>query len=262
MKIGIVFKEGNTKAEALANEISKYVEKTGSSVILDKTLDKADFLIALGGDGTLIHEACEYAHLKKPILGINTGNLGFLTAVEAVDWKLAVDKLLSNRVFVSERMTLAVMSDKEEYRAVNEAAIKGLYRVVELVVGVGGEEFLKISGDGVICASQSGSTAYSLSAGGPIVDSDLDSILITPINPIGLPIPSIVLSPNDMVEVRVEMGTDVSLIIDGQAHKGLKQGEVIKISRGEHNVKFAYLSEHQFFKALNAKFGLGKRLSV
>jgi len=262
VKITVVYKVGNNKAEALAGEVTSYIEGKGSEVLKNQTPNGADYILSLGGDGTLIHKACEYAEFGIPILGINTGNLGFLTAVEAVDWKTAVDKILKGEIFISERITLFVEAGREQYRAVNEAAIKGLYRVVELAVGAKGEELLRVSGDGVIIASQSGSTAYSLSAGGPIVDSDLDSILVTPINPIGLPIPSIVLSPNDPIEVEVKKGTDVSLIIDGQEHKKLNQEEVVRVSRGKHKVKFAYLSKHQFLKALNAKFGLGRRSSI
>lgn len=261
MKIGIVFKQGNKKAEALSGELGKYVEKSGGETVSADEIKAADYILSLGGDGTLIHKACEYIELGKPILGINTGNLGFLTAVEKVDWRLAVDRVLAGKVFVSERISLDIKVGKDTFRAVNEAAIKGLYRVVELMVSVRGEEFLKVSGDGVIVATQSGSTAYSLSAGGPIVDPDLDSILVTPINPIGLPIPSVVLAPDEVVDIKVLKGEDVSLIIDGQEHRKISQSEVVRIGRGKHRVKLAYLDKHQFLKALNAKFGLGSRVT-
>lgn len=259
MRIGIVFKDGNRRTQALAVEIKKYVEKSGSEVVSDDNLKSADCILSLGGDGTLIHKACEYIELGEPILGINTGNLGFLTAVEEVDWKLAVEHVLAGKIHVSERISLDISVGGDKFRAVNEAAIKGLYRVVELMVGVRGEEFLKVSGDGVIVATQSGSTAYSLSAGGPIVDPDLDSILVTPINPIGLPIPSVVLAPDEVVDIKVLKGEDVSLIIDGQEHRKISQGEVVRIGRGKYRVKLAYLDKQQFLKALNAKFGLTKR---
>src|SRR3990167_7099403 len=104
MKIGVVFKQGNTKAGALAKDIGKYVEGSGSVVLPGEDLEDADYILSLGGDGTLIHKACEFIELGKPILGINTGNLGFLTAVDQDDWKLAVDRVLAGKIFVSERI--------------------------------------------------------------------------------------------------------------------------------------------------------------
>lgn len=262
MKIGIVYKPGNDRAGTLASEIKTYVEKKNAEVVDGDDLKRADYILSLGGDGTLIHEACEYMDFGKPIIGINTGNLGFLTAVDLGEWRLAVDCALKGEVFVSERISLEIKVGSDGFRAVNEAAIKGLYRVIDLAVSVGDEEFLRIAGDGAIVATQSGSTAYSLSAGGPIVDSALDSLLVTPINPIGLPIPSIVLSPEQIVKVTVVKGVDVSLIVDGQEHKKIAVGDIVEIKRGEHNVRFGYLSREQFLKSLSAKFGLGSRLVV
>ena len=129
-------------------------------------------------------------------------------------------------------------------------------------IKVNGGELLKVYGDGVIIATQSGSTAYSLSAGGPIVDPGLDCLLVTPINPIGLPIPSVLLSPDMEVEVKVTKGEDVSLVIDGQDNFGLKKGDIITIKRALKRVKFGYFDKEHFLKSLNAKFGLsGRRIS-
>jgi len=269
MKIGIVYKEGNKKAESTAKAVYEFIKKKVHLVLAEKNLEGSEIILIFGGDGTLIHKACEYAALNVPFVGINTGNLGFLTAAEVQDWQKAVDKLIKGQIVVSERMTLEASLEKSEirnpksensYRALNEVVIKGLYRIIELEISVNGEKFLKIVGDGVIVATQTGSTAYSLSAGGPIVDPDLDSMLITPINPIGLPIPSVVLSPKDVIKVKTESGEDISLVIDGQEHTKLKEGQTVKITRGKYNVKFGYFDKHQFLKSLNAKFGLSARL--
>ena len=260
MKIGIVFKAGNKKAGDLAEVIEKYLGDKQVEVVGESNLAGADYILSLGGDGTLIHKACEHAHFGATFVGINTGNLGFLTAVDEADWKKAVDAVLGGKIYVSERISLIVKIGKEEFTAVNEIAIKGLYRVVDLSVSIKGEDFLRISGDGVIVASQTGSTAYSLSSGGPIVDPDLDALLVTPINPIGLPIPSVVLSPKKEVEVEIVKGKDVSLIIDGQEHTKISQSEIVRVWRGKDRVKLGYLSRHHFIGALNAKFGLAGRL--
>lgn len=261
MKIAVVFKEENKKAKDLYPKLTAYLKANKVEVLPTKEFKKADYFITLGGDGTLIHTACQYANLSVPFVGINTGSLGFLTAAEADEWKVVVDKMIANKVLISERITLEASVGKDAFRAVNEAAVKGFLRVIELEIGINGERLLKISGDGVIISTQTGSTAYSLSSGGPIVDPDLDCLLITPINPIGLPIPSVVISPNDEVLVKLVKGDDVSLIVDGQEHTKLKEGEIVKLTKGEFNVKFGYFDKQQFIKSLNAKFGLASRLA-
>jgi len=273
MKFGIVFTEDNIKAQKLADKIVHYLSKQKQEVTEEGNLEGVDYILSLGGDGTLIHTACEYVKLNVPFVGINTGNLGFLTATEVDGWKEAVEKLIKGDYFMSERMTIDASVELETrnlprrqagkkletYRAVNEVVIKGLYRIVDLEIKVNGEEFLRIVGDGVIVATQTGSTAYSLSAGGPIVDPQLDSLLVTPINPIGLPIPSVVLSPEDKVEVKLAKGDDVLLIIDGQEHTRLSENQGVEISRGKYDIKLVYFDKQHFLKSLNAKFGLSGR---
>jgi NAD+ kinase len=279
VKFGIVYKKdesflrsssfgelrtpGLKKARDLASEIEEFASKKGHEVLDEKSLAKADVIISLGGDGTLIHEACELVELGVPLVGVNTGNLGFLTAVEASDWRQAVEKLAKGEYFVSERITLdaKIENGKDVFRAVNEVAIKSFYRVVDLEINVGSDRLLRLQGDGVIISTQTGSTAYSLSAGGPIVDPSLDCILITPINPIGLPIPSLVIAPENEIEIKVLKGDDVSLVLDGQEHTKVTAGQMINISRGKHRIKFAYFDKQHFLKSLNAKFGLSSRTS-
>ena len=283
MKFGIVFKEENKKdleksflrsssfgelrtpgikkARALAKGIEDFILQKGHKALGERNLSGADVIVSLGGDGTLIHKSCELASLGVPYVGINTGNLGFLTAVEAGDWRGAIEKLLKGEYFVSERITLdaKISGRKEVFRAVNEVAIKGFYRVVDLEISVGGERLLRILGDGVIVSTQTGSTAYSLSAGGPIVDPSLDCLLLTPINPIGLPIPSLIIAPQNEIEIKVMKGDDISLVLDGQEHTRLSSSQIVKVKSGNYKVKFIYFDKHHFIKSLNAKFGLSNR---
>ncbi|EKD58209.1 MAG: hypothetical protein ACD_57C00002G0001, partial [uncultured bacterium] len=235
MNFGIVVAKDNPPAKKLAGEITKYVKSKGHEVLDKDRLKGSDLFLTLGGDGTLLHTACENIQFQVPFVGINLGKLGFLTATEASDWKTAIDKLIDGKYVVSERITLDTEigahsrsalgrnfahsgSEEKVFRALNEVVVKGLYRVVDLQLSLNDQKFLKIVGDGVIIATQTGSTAYSLSAGGPIVDPDLDSLLITPINSTGLPMPSAVLSSESVVNIEVLRGDDISLIIDGQEH--------------------------------------------
>jgi len=261
MKFGVVYKLGNKKAHKIAEEAKSYLAKKGHKVLGEENLKEADVIITIGGDGTLIHKACEFANLDIPLVGINTGNLGFLTAAEAADWKESLKKLIAGAYFVSERISAdaEIVGRREVYRAINEVVIKGLYRVVDLEIKVGEAKLLRVLGDGVIVSTQTGSTAYSLSSGGPIVDPDLDCLLLTPINPIGLPIPSAVFPPSDEIEVRLIKGDDVSLVLDGQEHTKLKEDDKVVIRQGRNRIKFVYFDKHHFIKSLNAKFGLSSR---
>lgn len=280
MKFGIVVGKDNKKAKDLGVKIEDFLWEKGQEAVTEG-FKGADFIVTLGGDGTLIHAACANLELEIPVVGINLGKLGFLTACEAEDWQEAVQKLIDGKYFVSERMTLEaeVVSGSElrvtgkpetsnqkpatsnVFRAVNEVVIKGLYRVVDLEVTVKRQKFLEASGDGVIVATQTGSTAYSLSAGGPIVDPDLDCFVLTPVNAHGLPVPSVILSPNDEIEISIRDGENVSLIIDGQEHTKVEVGSVVKVNKGKHRVKLIYFEENHIIKSLNAKFGLADRFS-
>jgi len=270
MKIALVYKqslrspsgelkEGNKKAEEIVPQARDYLKSKGIEIA--QRVKGADYIVAFGGDGTIIHKSCEYVELGIPLIGINTGNLGFLAAAEARDWQGALDKIIDGKVLVSERITIeaTVSGKKEVYRAINEAVIKGYFRVTDLEISVENEKFLKLVGDGLIIAAQTGSTAYALSAGGPIIDPHLDCLLLTPINSTGLPIPPVLLSPKDNIFVKVTKGNEVALVLDGQEHTKLTVGDTVKIGKGKYNAKLGYFDEHHFIKALNAKFGLATR---
>lgn len=260
MKFGIIVGKNNPSAEELSEKIRVYLGQ--KNLQIEKNIEKSDVVISLGGDGTLIHSACEHANLGVPFVGINVGTLGFLTAEEGNNWQKAINLLILGKYIVSERLTVEARIDRgKEYRAVNEIVVKGMYRVVNLEIFVNEQKFLTSLGDGVIIATQTGSTAYSLSAGGPIVDPELNCFLITPVNAHGLPIPSVVLSPEDKVEIKLIDGEDVSLIIDGQEHTKVSKGQSVNVSKGANQVKLVYFDKHHFLRSLNAKFGLSGRLS-
>jgi NAD+ kinase len=275
MKIGVVAAKDNESAQKLAREVSKFIAGEGNEVVGEDNLKGAKAVITLGGDGTLLRVSRANIELDVPFIGINEGSLGFLTAAESKNWQDVVSKVIKGKFEVSQRMTLEASISQSTidnlpagkasrqstiFRALNEIVVKSAYRVVNLEVVVNDQKFLNISGDGVIISTQTGSTAYSLSGGGPIVDPEIDCMLITPISAHGLPIPSVVISSNDTVKIKVIKGNDVSLIIDGQEHRKVVNGQVITVGKGKYRVKFGYLDKHHFLKALNAKFGLASRL--
>ncbi len=255
MQIGIV-ESDNPKAKELGGKVREYLQSKGQEVV---EAGGAQIIFTLGGDGTLIHTACKYAEKQVPIMGINMGKLGFLTACEADKWQEACDAAIDGKMVVSVRMSVDAEVGEKTYRAVNEIVLKEMYRVMEIEVKVNGLKFLEVSGDGILVGTQTGSTAYSLSAGGPIVDPKVDCFLLTPLNAHSLPIPSFVLSPDDKVELLAKKGNDVALVIDGQEHTKVKEGDVVVLKKGQFPIKLGYLEEEHFVNALNAKFGLAKR---
>lgn len=266
MKFGLIVDHSKKEAVDLSAEIEDFLFGRGHFVERnEEKMGEVEVVIVLGGDGTLLHSACSHIEKNIPFVGINLGRLGFLTAAEAVDWQEAIERLILGRYIVSARMTLDAavidhLGEQKAFRALNEAVIRGSFRIIDLDVNVGREKFLAISGDGLIVATQTGSTAYSLSAGGPIVDPHLDCFVVTPINAHGLPIPSVVISPEDNIEILAKKGEDMSLVLDGQEHTLISQGDRILISKGKYRVKFIYFDKHQFLKSLNSKFGLAMRL--
>src|SRR3990167_7317168 len=159
MKFGIVVKKGHKRGEELVSKARPYLKSKGHEVLDEKDFKDADYILTFGGDGTLIHAACDYIELGIPLVGIITGNLGFLTAQDADRWQDAIKNLVSGKVFLSERITIEaqVSGSKEIFRAINEAAVKSYFRMSELEILIDDGRFLKVLGDGVIVATQTGS---------------------------------------------------------------------------------------------------------
>ena len=161
MKFGIVVKKGHRKGEELVSKVRPYLKSKGHDVLDEKNFKSADYILTFGGDGTLIHTACEYIKLGIPLVGINTGNLGFLTAIESNQWQEAIKNLLSDKVFLSERITIEAQVQPETrnqepetiYRAINEAAVKSYFRMSELSISIDDGRFLRVLGDGVIIST-------------------------------------------------------------------------------------------------------------
>src|SRR3972149_7727806 len=142
VKFGIVVKKGHRSGEELVSKVRPYLKSKGHEVLAEKEFKSADYILTFGGDGTLIHTACEHIELGIPLVGINTGNLGFLTAIESNQWEEAVENLISGKVFLSERITIEAKVQPETrnqkpetiYRAINEAAVKSYYRMSEVEI--------------------------------------------------------------------------------------------------------------------------------
>ena len=238
---------------------------SGSLATLPDDPGELDLLITLGGDGTLLRGARWVASAGVPILGVNLGQLGFLTSIAVEELEEGVARIAEGDFVLDARMALEVRSGSEgeatpTYFALNDAVIhkSGFARVVPIKLWVDEVEVGLYRADGVIISTPTGSTAYSLSAGGPILDPRLEAIIATPISPHTLAVRPLVLPPDS--EVTVEIGStseDSFLTIDGQVGSALKPGDRIRARRSRQAVHLVRLPGRPFFSVLRKKLGWG-----
>ena len=273
MRIAVVPNQSKAENDALVRTVSQRLAQLGAEVRvvfaeshlpttaqLTEALQGCDLAVAVGGDGTIVHVAKAAATVGCPVLGINGGHLGFLAGLEA-DELDALPALLSGEYTVDERALLQVTvhtveGDVTRY-AMNEAVVSrgGLSRLVDVTVLADGAEVLSCRGDGVIIATPTGSTAYSLSAGGPVVDPSVDCVLLTPVCPHSLDSrPRI--WPADVtltVDARAADGTLAYVTVDGEENIPLGSNNTVTIRRAEVAVRLVQLRRNSFYERLRRK---------
>lgn len=225
-----------------------------------------DALLTLGGDGTLLRGARLLDGHEVPILGINMGRLGFLTCCPADQLAHALMRFARHDFTVESRMLLraaVVGGDRKErdsWLALNDIVVHkgGFARVIDLQVSVDDELIASYAADGVVIATPTGSTAYSLSAGGPVVVPTLETLIVTPISPHTLAIRPVVLSATSKVTVQAE-GTREPLMVtvDGQVGTSIGEGELLVAGRASHVIKIVRFPGSSFFATLRQKLGWG-----
>ena len=245
--------------EVAARMLGPRIKAGGSIADLARS---TDLLLVLGGDGTMLRAAREVAGSPTPLFGINAGTLGFLTAVSPDEVSQALKQLWSGAFRIEERSLLegVVIRSQEQTSllALNDFVVgRGLTsRLIELEVTVNGELLTRYRCDGLIASSPTGSTAYSLAAGGAIVSPDAEVLTLTPICPHTLSIRPVVVSLNATVEVRSVSARQVAtLAADGQHHVELSAGDVVTIRRSARSVRLIRLQGTNFFSTLRQKFG-------
>lgn len=274
-KIAIILNDKSQETKLLADDIAEYLHnhdvslktpasKTGFS--LDDLADDYDFTgvdaaIVLGGDGTVLASGRKLAYYDVPLMGINMGRLGFLSEVEKGDAYAAIDCLISGQYQIYERMLLrgVVIRDNreiKEYTAFNDIVVNnGMYvRSVMLDLLIDNEKINSYQADGIIVSTPTGSTGYSFSAGGPIVMTDTDLLLITPVCPHTFFSRSIVAPATSEVRIVCRSDSDrVSLTADGQYRGALHKDDVIAISASDIKVKMIKVREHSLFERIKCK---------
>lgn len=222
--------------------------------------EACDIVITVGGDGTIIHAAKHAAYANKPILGINFGRVGFVAAMEPEELN-KLDNLITNNYICEKRMLLNVKIFQNnniiETAAINDATVSrgSLSRIVDLHVLLNDKTVCDYRADGIIVSTPTGSTAYSLSAGGPVIRPDLKCILLTPICPHTLFSRSLIFGDDDKVTVEVagDKNEQVYLTIDGQSSFELQTGDKIEVEKYSKSVSFIKMEDKNFYTVLNDK---------
>jgi NAD+ kinase len=225
-----------------------------------------DVLLTMGGDGTFLRGARFLRGRQIPIAGLNLGRLGFLTSGSREHLSLSLERIAARDYVVEPRMALEAFvidaSGRESYRsrAVNDVVLHkgGFARVLQLRAKVDGQEVARYAADGVIAATPTGSTAYSLSAGGPIVVPTLESILLTPVSPHTLAMRPLVLPPTAHLELEVAREVaELMVTVDGQVGAMFSAGETLHVRRSPESILVARMDTESFFGKLREKLGWG-----
>lgn len=254
-------------AELLFGPESRSVVAPDDLPRLEGREEDLDAILTLGGDGTLLRGARVAGPRGVPLLGCNMGRLGFLTAVPREELDQALERLVAGRYEVEERMALQVHvvppgaeSSSSSYYAVNDAVVhkSGFARLITLRIWVDGEEVGQYSADGIVLSTATGSTAYSLSAGGPVLAPDLDALVATPICPHTLAVRSLVLSGGCRIRVQALAGGEETVVtVDGQRGSRLTEDHLVEVRRAESPLRLVRFPERTFFTVLRRKLGWG-----
>ncbi len=280
-RLGLIANDLKPGAKELAQELASEFSKQGLAPMLDaRTAEllgadsastpgalsrECDLLVVLGGDGTILQVLHELEQNTPPMFGINIGTLGFLTTVGSAQWSDAVDAIVNGEYVLSERTLLSVVVTRDgrpesARTALNDAVISRgeLSRLIRLSVSIDGSLLTEYNADGLIVATPTGSTAYSLSAGGPVLTPDSGVFVITPICPHVLTMRSVMVSDHSSIEIgHAHPHGDVFLTLDGQKAVPIAPGDSIRITRAARSLSLAMLPGMSFFEVLRQKLKWG-----
>jgi len=266
-KAGIITKKDDARSDQYGAMLSKWLQQRNISVSLSKISADLDMIIVLGGDGTLLHIAEKAARHAIPVLGINLGNLGFLTELTEDETLQALERILAGKLTIENRLMLKVRlvsnGTPTDYRyALNDVVITKnvLDRLLRLSTKADEEYITTYKADGLIFSSPTGSTAYNLSAGGPLVYPGLATITATPICPFMLSSRPIILPADKRIKTRFEAGHSMEraqVIVDGQPFWEMKDNDELELETAEHFLQLIVSSKRDYFTILRNKLHWG-----
>lgn len=264
MKIGcIIHNEDKVGAVAIYKNTLKYFEAKAVKIVDVSEISKADFVVVIGGDGTLLRASKKIIYSNAVVMAINAGALGFLTEIKASEAFETFDMYLKGEYKIEERSFLKVVYQGKSYDALNEVMIsKGGVMEKILKVSVDSENgyINDYKADGLIVSTPTGSTAYSLSAGGPIVMPTLKAMILTPIAPHNLTNRPIVLDGNEKIYIELKDNREGYLVIDGEGSGKLSVGDKVEISYSDFKLKLILPKGRNYYNILREKLKWGDNL--
>jgi NAD+ kinase len=283
-KIGIIAKRTIGEELPKLKKIIKAIKKFNKKLFLDERtaplvdgsegytkhelFNKCDMIMLLGGDGTILKSAANVGKKITPVLGVNMGNLGFLSEATPESVNEALEKIFNGKYQLDKRSILRVTKYHEKkkvdtFLAMNDAVInQGIFaRLIEMKIEISQKKVVSFSADGLILSTPTGSTAHSLSAGGPIVNPDLDAIIVTPICPSTLALRPLVIPNNKQVRTTIitrrRGDYNLGLTIDGQTTIPLEYGDQVNVRKSSRNFYMIRVTDQNYYKLLREKLGWG-----
>lgn len=269
-KVGIILKKDSAEAKRIGVEMAAWLGERGVASVVDSITGDMDLLVILGGDGTLLHVAYQASRCKIPVVGVNLGSLGFLTEVsvenryEAIEKIMAGSVVIENRLMLKARLCRGESRNSEWYYALNDVVIsKGnIDRLARLEAWADDEFITSYRADGLIFSTPTGSTAYNLSAGGPIIHPEMHSIMLTPICPFMLESrPALLPHTVRLITRVVGQAADIKVIVDGRSTFDMADGEHLEVMAAEQPLLLVRSPLKGYFEILRSKLNWGGRIS-
>jgi NAD+ kinase len=279
MKVGIFFRKQIEEVIHIASEIIQFLKTNNIDVFLDPdiqhffsepiieqtTLPALDFLISIGGDGTFLRASHNVIHSSTPLIGINYGYTGFLTTIEEEEVLLSLHDLIHGKYHIEDRMTLEFEMIRNGQVCCSGYAVNDILfqrqpmsKMISLDIFSDKQKIANFRGDGMIVSTPTGSTAYSLSSGGPILDPQCSDIIINPLCPHRLGSRCLVLPDSRLISVSINCHQRPTLFItDGFFHNTVVDKDRIQIKKSEKKLRIIHLKKKNFFDTLNRKFNWG-----
>lgn len=278
-RAGLVIKPHAPDIKKILQELIQYLEKRGIECVLEELAsdklkrkegisredlpDKVDLVVVLGGDGTLLSIAHLAAQKQVPVLGVNLGSLGFITEVPLSEMFLTLDSFFEgNKEIISSRRLLKVKSKGKIYYCLNDVVInKGaLARMIQFIIWIDDKEIATLKADGFIISTPTGSTAYSLAAGGPIIKPYIPAVILAPICPHTLSFRPMVISSDSKIKVKLlTAGEEVYLTLDGQRGDLLVKNDIVNIEQAPFELQLISSPKRNYFDLLQEKLGWGQK---
>ena len=257
MRFALETRFGRDAATEFTDRLIDLIQGSGGEVVDTDT--RPDMVVSAGGDGTMLGAVQHALAWDVPVLGFNLGTLGFLAQAEPGDARVVVERVLAGNYAVEERMTVAATVGETTVTGVNDVVVEKVdtTRLISLEVTVDGEPFVTYRADGLIVATPTGSTAYSFSAGGPLIDPRVEALVMTPVASHSLFDRALVLPASTVIGLRVNRDRVVRANVDKTVLGILAEGQSAEIRRGAKPARFVAFGDRDFPGLIKDKFGLG-----